>query len=907
MATVSRDFRVKNGLVVGSKIQTAVPTTTIAPLNIPHGNAPSSPVNGDIWSTTAGVFARINGTTVGPFGAGGSSVSVSDTAPVSPSTGNLWYKSDTGQTFIYYDSFWVEVGNSSFTSMSNPFTTTGDTLYAISGSTPARLGIGTAGQAYVVNSGATAPAWTTLTLENLPGAFVKRSVRAATTANIATLAGGAPNTIDGVTLAANDRILVKDQTSSQQNGIYVVQTLGTGANGTWVRSADADAIGELASAMVAVDEGTVSGGFTFDNDLKATDTLGTTAFTWNRVVDSGYSMNIGTTAVQIGRASGALTLGGITLTAPTFTSTITTSLTTAGYVTTTAGGVLGSVATIPNAGLTNSSVTIGSTAVSLGGTAATVAGLTLTSPVIDTVAASAAGATPVLWSTVTTGSIGIGQGLTTGALNIATVGTGATPISIGHTNATIGITGNTTITGTLTITGNLDTNLTTAGVVTTNASGVLSSSASLGVANGGTGLTATPTNGQLAIGNGSGYTLATISQGTGITITNGAGTISVGLTNSSITVGSTAIALGASSTTIAGLTQVSNTGPYLTTGATAANQTATGAMDYFSTNNALRLIAWGPAATNPNVEFWAGQGGAAATRYAFVNSTGMNVTGTVTATTFSGSGASLTNIPNGALTNSSVTVNGTAISLGGSGTVTAAAGTLTGTTLNSTVTGSSLTSVGTITTGVWNAGAVTSSGLVTATGGIAAESWTKDDLTTRTQSGFIQTSTATTAEGWPETTNNWYHLIAATHANVANYYSLQIAGSFFDQGLYFRKTNSASTTGATQTWRKFATVETDINTQTASYQLVFEDRDKIVEMNVGSANNVTVPPNSTVAFPIGTSIDVIQYGTGQTTIVAGAGVTIRSSNGLLKLSGQYAAATLYKRGTDEWVAIGDLV
>jgi hypothetical protein len=63
-----------------------------------------------------------------------------------------------------------------------------------------------------------------------------------------------------------------------------------------------------------------------------------------------------------------------------------------------------------------------------------------------------AAGTPTLWSDVTTGSIAIGAGLTTGALNIATVGTGITPIAIGHTNATIGLTGNTTVTGTLTST-----------------------------------------------------------------------------------------------------------------------------------------------------------------------------------------------------------------------------------------------------------------------------------------------------------------------------------------------------------------------------------------------------------------------------------------------------------------------
>jgi hypothetical protein len=74
----------------------------------------------------------------------------------------------------------------------------------------------------------------------------------------------------------------------------------------------------------------------------------------------------------------------------------------------------------------------------------------------------------------------------------------------------------------------------------------------------------------------------------------------------------------------------------------------------------------------------------------------ISATGQVTGSQFNGSGAGLTSIPNGALSNSSITVNGTAISLGGSGTVTANAATLTGTVLNATVVSSSLTSVGTL-------------------------------------------------------------------------------------------------------------------------------------------------------------------------------------------------------------------
>lgn len=97
-----------------------------------------------------------------------------------------------------------------------------------------------------------------------------------------------------------------------------------------------------------------------------------------------------------------------------------------------------------------------------------------------------------------------------------------------------------------------------------------------------------------------------------------------------------------------------------------------------------------------------------------------------------------------------------------------------------------------------------------------------------------------------------------------------------------------------------------VSTQTADYTLVLGDAGDVVEMNVGTANNLTVPPNSSVAFPIGTILDIVQLGAGQTTVVAGSGVTIRSSGSKLKITGQYSGATLYKRGTDEWVLTGDL-
>lgn len=96
------------------------------------------------------------------------------------------------------------------------------------------------------------------------------------------------------------------------------------------------------------------------------------------------------------------------------------------------------------------------------------------------------------------------------------------------------------------------------------------------------------------------------------------------------------------------------------------------------------------------------------------------------------------------------------------------------------------------------------------------------------------------------------------------------------------------------------------NRQTASYTLVLSDADKLVEMNVASANNLTVPLNSSVAFSTGTQILLAQYGAGQTTIVATSGVTIRSNGGKLKLNAQYSGATLIKIASDEWYLFGDI-
>lgn len=97
------------------------------------------------------------------------------------------------------------------------------------------------------------------------------------------------------------------------------------------------------------------------------------------------------------------------------------------------------------------------------------------------------------------------------------------------------------------------------------------------------------------------------------------------------------------------------------------------------------------------------------------------------------------------------------------------------------------------------------------------------------------------------------------------------------------------------------------NTKTAAYTAVLTDAGTLVEFNATSAVAFTIPANASVAFPVGTTFAVRQYGAGQVTITAATGVVLRSRDGALKTAGPYAEATLTKRATDEWVVGGDVV
>ena len=124
----------------------------------------------------------------------------------------------------------------------------------------------------------------------------KDPVRAATTANI-TLSGA--QTIDGVSVIAGDRVLVKDQSAGSGNGIYLA------AAGAWTRATDFDAAAEVLGATVFVSEGTTNGNSQYKMTTDAPITLGTTALVWAQVgggtsytAGNGITITAGVVAVD---------------------------------------------------------------------------------------------------------------------------------------------------------------------------------------------------------------------------------------------------------------------------------------------------------------------------------------------------------------------------------------------------------------------------------------------------------------------------------------------------------------------------------------------------------------------------------------------------------------------------------
>ena len=99
---------------------------------------------------------------------------------------------------------------------------------------------------------------------------------------------------------------------------------------------------------------------------------------------------------------------------------------------------------------------------------------------------------------------------------------------------------------------------------------------------------------------------------------------------------------------------------------------------------------------------------------------------------------------------------------------------------------------------------------------------------------------------------------------------------------------------------------TPIIQKTSSYTLsALTERDDLIEMGSSSALTLTIPADATLNFPVGTSLDILQTGTGQVTIAGAGGVTVNATPGL-KLRTQWSSATIFKRAANTWVVYGDL-
>lgn len=645
---------------------------------------------------------------------------------------------------------------------------------------------------------------------------VHEAVVAATTGNVnlnTQVRNG--DTLDGILLSTNNRILVKNQNTPSQNGIYIV------TGGAATRATDYDAAGEVSAGdFVFVKGGSVNGNTGWIQTADVT-TVGTDSLTFTQFSGAG-TYTAGT---------------GLTLTGTTFSiNTATTAdLSTAQTLTNkTISGSSNTLSNIGNSSLTNSAVTVGTTNISLGGSSTTLAGLTSVT------------------STAFTGAL---TGNVTGNVsgNAGTVTNGVY----------------TTDTGTVTSTMIADGTIVNADI---NASAAIAATKISGTA---------------------------VTQADTGTVTNTmlAGSIAnAKLSNSSVTIGSTSVSLGSTAATIAGLTLTSPTIATITNTGTLTLPTSTDTLVGRATTDTLTNKTFDTAGTG-NVFKINGTGISAITGTgSVVLATSPSVTGLSTDTlTTTGNvtvGGNLT--VNGTTT----TVNSTTLAVADSNIEIAKVATPTDVTAN----GAGITVKGTTDktlNWVSSTAAFTSSENLD----LASGKTYKINGTTVLSSTAVggQTIPASAIVGLTDTqtlTNKTLTSPSITTPTVSSgTLTVSSSGITFSDG-------TVQTVAATPSL-------TPINSQTASLTTSSSIvKDSFVQMNVATANTITIAPDSTYNYPVGASIDFQQLGAGQTSFVAGAGVTLQAAsiNGTqaLKFRGQYSVATALKVAANTWALFGDL-
>ena len=435
--------------------------------------------------------------------------------------------------------------------------------------------------------GATSPttaAFTTATASNAPvgatdltnkyyvdalalGLSFKQPVLCATTANIA-LTG--LQTIDGITVAAGDRVLVKNQGTQANNGIYLAAT------GAWSRAPDADAYSELVSAFLFVESGSTLAGTAWYCTSQPGGTLGVTAIVWsNFSVASSYTAgtgltlaasqfsitNTGVSAATYGSASTvpvvAVNAQGQITSATNTTIAITNSQVSglgtmstqnANNVAITGGSIAGtpiSGSTVggttitastqfsgPGTGLTGtaSGLSIGGNAATA--TSATTAGSATTATTATNLAGGAAGSVPYQSASGTTAMLGIGSA---GQVLSVSAGlpawTSASGVSVTSFSAgTTGLTPSSPGTGAITLAGTLNTGNGGTGLTTFTSGGAVyatSTSAlttgTLPVASGGTGVTSSTGSGNVVLSTSPTLVTPILGTPTSATLTNATG------------------------------------------------------------------------------------------------------------------------------------------------------------------------------------------------------------------------------------------------------------------------------------------------------------------------------------------------------------------------------------------------